>query len=166
VTRARRTGWRQRGAVAVEFALVLPLMLLLVLGGVDWGYYFFCSQVAANAAREAARAGSLIRQAPGVNPCTTTTVGAQPVAINYLQRGALLGTYPGDARLKPFNCTVGNSCCTTTGSTTGFLDGAAIKVTIVYQAKPATGSMSLTGYLSTALLPSQVVASATMMREP
>ncbi|MBN2358950.1 MAG: pilus assembly protein, partial [Deltaproteobacteria bacterium] len=56
--------WRRgradtRGAAAVEFAIVLPLLLLLVLGGLDWGYYFFIAQVTTNAAREGARAGSL-----------------------------------------------------------------------------------------------------------
>jgi len=47
------------GAAAVEFALVLPLLMLLLLGGLDWGYYFFVAQVTTNAAREGARVGSL-----------------------------------------------------------------------------------------------------------
>ena len=33
--------------------------MLLLLGMLDWGYYFFVSQVVTNAAREAARAGTL-----------------------------------------------------------------------------------------------------------
>src|SRR6266545_6445140 len=49
----------QRGTAAVEFALVLPLLLTLVLGAIDWGWLFYLQQVVANGAREAARAGSL-----------------------------------------------------------------------------------------------------------
>lgn len=49
----------ERGAAAVEFALVLPLLLMIVLGTIDWGWYFYVSQVVTNAAREGARVGSL-----------------------------------------------------------------------------------------------------------
>lgn len=52
-------GRRRRGAAALEFALVLPLLLVLVLGAIDWGYYFFVEQVVVNAAREGARVGTL-----------------------------------------------------------------------------------------------------------
>ncbi|MGC4122013.1 MAG: pilus assembly protein [Myxococcales bacterium] len=58
--RARhRQARNQQGASAVEFALVLPLLLLLVMGTIDWGYYFFTEQIVVNASREGARAGSL-----------------------------------------------------------------------------------------------------------
>ncbi len=81
---------RERGAAAVEFALVLPLLLALVLGTIDWGYYFFVEQVVVNAAREGARAGSVI-----VDP-TTGNSAAQTRALDYL-------TAAGVAKL---NCTV------------------------------------------------------------
>jgi len=50
-----RSSSRERGAVAVEFALVLPLLLLLVFGIVQYAYYFFQQQQGAFAVREAAR---------------------------------------------------------------------------------------------------------------
>ena len=54
----RRRG--ERGGAAVEFALlVLPLMLVL-LGILDYGFYFFVDLVATNAAREGARAATTI----------------------------------------------------------------------------------------------------------
>jgi Flp pilus assembly protein TadG len=44
-----------RGAVAVEFALVAPILLLLVFGIIQYGLYFWAAQGGASAAREAAR---------------------------------------------------------------------------------------------------------------
>ena len=42
----------ERGAELIEFALVLPLLLLLVLGIVDFGFMFQRLEVVTNAARE------------------------------------------------------------------------------------------------------------------
>ncbi|HQF02856.1 MAG TPA: TadE/TadG family type IV pilus assembly protein [Phycicoccus sp.] len=50
----RRT--RERGAAAVEFALILPILLVLIGGIVDFGRAFFAQVVITNAAREGARA--------------------------------------------------------------------------------------------------------------
>jgi hypothetical protein len=51
----RRPRQRERGAELIEFALVLPLLLLLVLGIVDFGFLFQRLEVVTNAAREGAR---------------------------------------------------------------------------------------------------------------
>jgi hypothetical protein len=156
VKRPRRI--RQRGAVAVEFALVLPLLLLLVLGGIDWGYFFFVGEIVANAAREGARAGSLVRPGVGLDGCSDVPAGSGAVAVagNYLQRGQLWAGM-GDARAS-FTCCITAAC-------TGFApDDSAVKVTVTYHARP--GSMSLTGFLPPALLPTAAVATATMRREP
>lgn len=60
-----RTGRHiERGVAAVEFALVLPFLLAIVLGGLEWGFYFFREQVVVNAAREGARAGSVAATGP------------------------------------------------------------------------------------------------------
>lgn len=48
-----------RGAVAVEFALVIPPFLMLLLGICEFGYAFFLQGSAAGAAREGARALAL-----------------------------------------------------------------------------------------------------------
>lgn len=45
----------QRGAVAVEFAIILPVLATLMLGMIQYGYYFFAAQSASSGAREAAR---------------------------------------------------------------------------------------------------------------
>jgi Flp pilus assembly protein TadG len=49
-----------RGVAAVEFALLLPILLLLTLGAIDWGYFLYVKQRVVNAAREGARAGTLV----------------------------------------------------------------------------------------------------------
>lgn len=54
--KTRRTG---RGAAAVEFALVLPLLLMLVFGIVDFGRLFFAQVSVTQAAREGARLAAL-----------------------------------------------------------------------------------------------------------
>jgi Flp pilus assembly protein TadG len=47
----------ERGGALIEFAIVLPLLLLLVGGIVDFGILFYNKQVLTNASREGARAG-------------------------------------------------------------------------------------------------------------
>jgi Flp pilus assembly protein TadG len=45
----------ERGAELIEFALVLPLLLFVILGLVDFGFMFQRFEVVTNAAREGAR---------------------------------------------------------------------------------------------------------------
>ncbi|QDC26534.1 pilus assembly protein [Georgenia yuyongxinii] len=49
----------QRGASAVEFALVSPVLIVLVLGIIDFGLYINAASVVGNAAREGVRVASL-----------------------------------------------------------------------------------------------------------
>ena len=52
----RRTAWSANdGAALIEFAIVLPLMLLVLFGTIDFGLLFQRYQVVTNAAREGAR---------------------------------------------------------------------------------------------------------------
>jgi Flp pilus assembly protein TadG len=178
---------RERGAVAVEFALVLPLFLLLVLGGIDWGFYFYCSQAAANAAREGARAGSIVR-GTDLNPALAcqgngTDRGAIDTTNDYLQTTKLIPGNPdpvlraSDPRLRAYDCASGNGCCRTicvpamtATSATPPLCGAgnapAVELTVVYQFRYSSDSMSLTGFLPGALLPRTVQTTSTMRLEP
>lgn len=52
---------RQKGQAITEFALILPFLLLLIGGIVDFGLAFFIGQIVQNAAREGARVGATIR---------------------------------------------------------------------------------------------------------
>lgn len=50
---------QDRGAAAVEFALILPLLLLLVFGILQYGYFFFQSTAVEAATRDASRLASI-----------------------------------------------------------------------------------------------------------
>lgn len=51
----------QRGASAVEFAIVLPLLVIFVFGIIEFGIIFYDKAMVTNASREAARKGILFR---------------------------------------------------------------------------------------------------------
>jgi Flp pilus assembly protein TadG len=50
----------EKGSTAVEFAILLPLLLLIIFGGIEYGLVMFNQQVITNASREAARAGIVV----------------------------------------------------------------------------------------------------------
>lgn len=52
---------RSRGAAALEFALVLPLLLLLLLGTIEWGLFLVSQTALAHAVGEGARAAAAAR---------------------------------------------------------------------------------------------------------
>lgn len=62
-TRLRRRG--DRGAAAVEFALVMPLLLAVLSGILDYGFYFNNSISVRQGVREAARQGVVQTAAAG-----------------------------------------------------------------------------------------------------
>lgn len=55
--RRRRSG--EAGVEIIEFALVFPVLLLVVLGIIDYGFMFQRYEVVTNAAREGARVAAL-----------------------------------------------------------------------------------------------------------
>jgi len=50
-----RRGRSQEGTAAVEFAIVLPILMLLTLGVLDMGHMFYIDHLITNASREGAR---------------------------------------------------------------------------------------------------------------
>jgi Flp pilus assembly protein TadG len=77
--------WRdERGAVAVEFALIAPVLILLLFGIVDYGLVFNAQLQVTGAAREAARTmavggdvasaqGAAIASTAALSPALTTS---------------------------------------------------------------------------------------------
>lgn len=70
----------ERGAELIEFALVFPVLLLVVLGIVDFGFLFQRMEVITNAAREGARIAVL----PAYS-----TADVQARVCNYVQTGGV-----------------------------------------------------------------------------
>ncbi len=59
IARARQRYRGQRGAELIEFAFILPILLLIIAGITDFGFAFKEYEVLTNAAREGARLGTL-----------------------------------------------------------------------------------------------------------
>lgn len=75
---------RSRGAAAVEFALVAPLLLLLLFGILSYGYMLSFRQAMSQAAGEAARSAA-------VAPTTLAVADRQVRAMDAVNEG--LGSY-------------------------------------------------------------------------
>jgi Flp pilus assembly protein TadG len=56
---------RESGQALVELALVLPILLVIALGAIDFGRAFFAYTTIVNAAREGAWCASLASSCPG-----------------------------------------------------------------------------------------------------
>ncbi|GAA4129226.1 hypothetical protein GCM10022215_41480 [Nocardioides fonticola] len=95
--RARRRG--SRGAAAVEFALVAPLLFLLLFGIISYGYMLSYRQALSQGAAEAARSAAVLTASATTTEKTTAAVSALNQSLN----------------------TYGVSCSITGGATTGNL---------------------------------------------
>lgn len=131
---SRRHG-NDRGAAAVEFAIVLPVLVAILCGTIDWGYYFFTRSVLVNASREGARVGTL-----QVSPPATPEDEAEKAAITYLKSASIAGDAVVETNVNADGgaCPSGSSCVRITyeggGSLTGFL-GTFVPGTIVAYAE-------------------------------
>jgi Flp pilus assembly protein TadG len=122
----------ERGVAAVEFAIVAMLFFTLVMGTMEWGWYFFIHQRVVNAAREGARAGTLL-QPPPTTAEADAVDRAQDAAEDYLEQVSLERT--------------GVSAAYELIGGVGGVD--AIRVTIEYPIDPLTGFFSGLGMLPT-----------------
>jgi Flp pilus assembly protein TadG len=76
---------RSRGQTLVEFALVLPIFLLLLFAVIDGGRYIYLSSALSNAAREGARLGSVEASWKGSADATCGTAGGPVCPANTTQ---------------------------------------------------------------------------------
>jgi Flp pilus assembly protein TadG len=126
----RRT---ERGAAAVEFAIVLPVLIALLCGTIDWGYYFFTRSIVVNASREGARTGTLQFALPA-----TPEDEAAKAALNYLVAAKLDGdaVVQTDVSVDGGACPANSSCVRITyengGSVTGFLGSLVPSPIVAY----------------------------------
>lgn len=88
---------RDRGASAVEFALVAPVLILMLLGIISFGHAFHVQSVLSNAARDGVRIMAL-NDSPS-DALDTTVASAAPAA-----------------NVSPANITVTPSTCAASGT--------------------------------------------------
>jgi Flp pilus assembly protein TadG len=100
----------ENGAELIEFALVFPLLLLVVFGIMDFGLLFQRYETVTNAAREGARVAVL----PGYGQADV-----QARVTQYLSASGLTAT-PTFAYTAPQALNVGGACVTITGVTVGY----------------------------------------------
>ena len=55
----------ERGGVAVEFAIILPVLMLLVFGIIDFGHAWYMRHLMSDGSREEARYGTRYQTVPG-----------------------------------------------------------------------------------------------------
>ena len=70
---------RERGAVAVEFALVLPVLLLILLGIIDFGRVMFVKNALANAASQGARVAAMHLPSDSATAVTLSVAGSMGI---------------------------------------------------------------------------------------
>lgn len=89
--RPRRLG--RRGSSVLEFSLVLPILLMLAFGIVDYGYFFYVKNTVQGAAQSAARAAI---PSSAANSDVTTTVSNIMTAAGLQSSGYTVTTSPAD----------------------------------------------------------------------
>jgi hypothetical protein len=111
------TGWARararRAATAIEFALALPLLVVLMAAVLDYGWFFFAESLAVHAVREAARQGSMVSESSDPNG---GEVASGVIAEAMAQAG--------------FDCTAGSGACVVTTSYTGPEGGRLLQIDV------------------------------------
>jgi len=125
---------RVRGVSMIEFALVLPLLLLIVFGIVEFSVALYDKAVITNASREGARKG-VIYQTPPLTDAQIAQVAIDASAPHLITFGG--SASPQATVTKPSGGTAGNPLTVTvTYEFTGLLLGDLLSV--------LTGSQTLT----------------------
>lgn len=110
---------RIKGASLIEFALILPVLLLIIEGIMEYSIIYYDKAIITNASREAARYGIVLR-----SPSYATSSSIITYAKNYCED-----------KLITFGADV-DPTVTVTNSVNPPVFGATLKVTVTY---PYTG---------------------------
>jgi hypothetical protein len=89
---------KERGQSAVEFALVVTMAIIMFLGMMQFGMYLYGLSIVENAARHAARMGSVSQSCPSCEAVSAanSALAGQPVirnaAVSVLAPGGVVGS--------------------------------------------------------------------------
>jgi Flp pilus assembly protein TadG len=126
------------GQSLVEFALIVPPLLLLLLGVIQFGFIFNTVVTMSTAAREAARDGSVYQYS------TSISKSANDLARNNKIKSTLLVSMNGLSKTSPQFANGSTWTTSTSGTTSTFTNG---DITITYELPTGvTASDSRTGY--------------------
>lgn len=138
--RGLRTGLKRLsktdGMAAVEFAVILSVFLMLLLGIVEFGYDWYIRQALTNASRNGARYGVLYQTDGAGNPVTPAN---KAPSIENKVKGELTGDLP-SAVADSVNVT----CSGTAWTAVSYHSGDALTVTVT-ATKDWSGLASLLG---------------------
>ncbi len=117
-TRRRRT----RGQALVEFAIVLPVFMLVLAGILDFGFLLYSRITLISAARDAARVS--------ISVADKTTI---PAIADSSVKGSITGLTP-SAVTTTVTCVpaIGKTTCAFTGSSNLAAAGDSVKVVVTY----------------------------------
>ena len=133
---ARRGG--EGGQSLVEFALIVPPLLFLLMGVIQFGFIFNTVVTISTAAREAARDGSVYQYS------TAISKSANDLARNNKIKTTLLASMNGLAKTSPQFSNGSTWTSSTSGTTSTFTNG---DITITYELPSGvTDSDARTGY--------------------
>ncbi len=127
----QRTLRLSRGVVAVEFAVLFPLIMAIFFSIMEWGFVVYNKAVLTNAAREGARAGIVLRTAAD-RAAGLDFQAAQNTVAQYCSANSPLISMLGS-----------KSCTATTQAVGGKASGVgALQVTVSHTYEP-TGLLTL-----------------------
>lgn len=128
----------ERGQSLVEFALIVPPLLLLLMGVIQFGFIFNSVVTLSTAAREAARDGSVYQYS------TAISKSANDLARNNRIKSTLLASMNGLVKSSPQFSNGSTWSSSTSGTTSTFTNG---DITVTYELPSGvTDSDSRTGY--------------------
>lgn len=117
------TRYKQSGAAIVEFAIVLPVLLIFIFGIIEFGFLLYDQAVITNASREGARSGvvyAIRHNASGANSTVQNNAVSNRLLIS-------LGATPS----LPSGCST-NPCAIATNLDGGFDSGKRLQVAVKY----------------------------------
>jgi Flp pilus assembly protein TadG len=104
-----RFGRRDEGGASVEFAIILPMLMMIILGGLDLGHMYYIKHLITNASREGARYAARYTGSTA-DPSSTDISNYVKTTLGYSSQGlsslTVAGTYAGASPNKIVTVTV------------------------------------------------------------